>query len=38
MVSVLNGAGNRSTKRKPPSCCRSLTNFIHDLSLSLSLD
>ena len=22
------GAGNRSNRRKPPTCCKSLTNFI----------
>jgi sulfite reductase beta subunit-like hemoprotein len=22
------GGGNRSTQRKPPTCCKSLTNFI----------
>jgi hypothetical protein len=24
----LNGRGNRSTRRKPPTCCKSLTNLI----------
>ena len=23
------GGGNRSTQRKPPTCCKSLTNFYH---------
>ena len=29
VVSFIDG-GNRITRRKPPTCCKSLTNFEHD--------